>query len=166
MAISHAMEAARIARQPPEFICRPGERFMSMTAFDFWLGRSRAIRCLGEGGTVVAMPQTTSVAEVLATIDRHNVTHLTCAPANLHNLLPNLPEDGLRFPRLRILRVSGAALPERVLNGIRQRLSPHVYTNYGANEAGAITVATPDMLARHPDTVGKPVPDIEFEAGR
>lgn len=163
MAISHAMEAARIARQPPEFACMPGERFMSMTSFDFWIGRSRAIRCLSEGGTVVALPQTKNIFDIFSTIDRHNVTHLTCTPADLHNILPNLPRDRLRFPRLRIVRVSSAAVPERVLTGIRQRMSPHVYTNYGANEAGGFTVATPDMLAQEPDTVGKVVPGVDFE---
>ncbi|MGE0153643.1 MAG: class I adenylate-forming enzyme family protein [Reyranellaceae bacterium] len=163
MAISHAMEAARMALQPPEFACRPGERFMSMTSFEFWIGRSRAIRCLSEGATVVAAPQTTDTAEIIAAIARHDVTHLTCTPVHLHQILEHLPQDGLRFPRLRMVRVSSAALPERVLTGIRARMSPHVYTNYGANEAGNFSVATPDMLAQHPDTVGKPAPGVDFE---
>ena len=163
MAISHAMEAARLALQPPEFACRPGERFMSLAPLEFWIGRSRAIRCLSEGGTVVAMPASSSVHDLFPAIDRHNVTHVTCTPTNLDRLIPHLPDDRLRFPQLRMVRVSSAALPKRVLSEIGRRMSPNIYTNYGANEAGNFAVATPELLARDPDTVGKISPGIEFQ---
>lgn len=163
MAISHAMEAARMALQPPEFACRPGERFMSLTPMEFWIGRSRAIRCLSEGGTVVAPPAGSSVVDLFPTIDRHDVTHVTCTPTNLDRLIPHLPDDRPRFPRLRMVRVSSAALPKRVLSETCRRMNPNVYTNYGANEAGSFTVATPELLARDPDTAGTISPGIDFQ---
>ena len=42
-------------------------------------------------------------------------------------------------------------------------MNPNVYTNYGANEAGSFTVATPELLARDPDTGGRISPGIEFQ---
>lgn len=163
MPITHAMESVRLRLQPAEFACRPGERFMSLTSFDFWLGRSRAIRCLCEGGTVVAVPGQNNVAATLAAIAEHRVVHLNVTPAHLYTLLGHLPETGLLLPGVRVLRVSSAALPAKVLREITHRATPHIYANYGANEAGNVTLATPEMLARFPTTVGKRAPGMEIE---
>ena len=163
MAISHAIEAARIARQPPEFASRPGERFMSLTSFDFWVGLSRAMRCLSDGGTVVVAPRLLTLTNTLEAIERHNVTHLSCTPKNLFDMLSGLKGAAVRLPGVRVMRVSTAALPPTVLAKARTQISPNIYTNYGTNEAGGFAVATPDMLEQAPQSVGKLLPGVELE---
>jgi acyl-coenzyme A synthetase/AMP-(fatty) acid ligase len=162
MLITHAMEIARASEQGhPDLSCRPGERFMSLIGLNFWVGRSRAMRALAEGATVVLRRRTRSVAENIEMLAAARLTHLVCTPSELHDLA-SLPQTSPKLPTLRTLRVISARLPPIVLKTAMERLSTRIYTNYGANETGNVTIATPEMLAAHPQTVGRPVAGAEI----
>ena len=161
--ISHAIEEAHGRRAASVFGYRRDERFLTLTGFRFLTGLKRAIRCLCEGGTVTVPPVDLNYAQLLDWIDVHDVTYLSGVPLHLHNLLSVAHTDRPRLPALRILRCSSGALPPAMLAEVRRRISPNIYTTYGASEAGPMAAATPEMLAVHPDTVGRPLDGIEVD---
>ena len=161
--ISHALEEAHGQRQAAVYAHRPGERFLNLAGLRFLIGIKRAIRCLSDGGTLTLPPAACNSDQLLNWIELHNVTYISCVPFHLHQLLRDIRTDSPRLPSLRILRCSSAALPVATLNEVRRRISPNVYVGYGLSEISAIAAATPEMLAEHPDTVGRPLNGIELE---
>ena len=161
--VSHDEEMLFADRFKPLFACLPGERFMNLTAVRFWTGLTRALRCLSTGGTFIVPPATWTPEELLQCIELHHVTYFACAPMHMRLLLDGIGGDAPRLPGLRILRCSSAALPVSVLQEVRRRISPNLYVNYGANEAGGITAAPPALLDRYPDCAGFPLEGIDLE---
>jgi len=161
--VSHAVEELRRQRQAPLFRHLPGERFLNLTAMGFLSGIISAIRCLADGGTCAIPPAGLNSDQLLGWIDLHYVSYLNCVPLHLHQLLRDIHTDCPRLPSLRILRCGTSLLPVSTLAEVRRRISANIYINYGTNEAGWVTAATPDMLASHPDTVGKPLAGIDLE---
>jgi long-chain acyl-CoA synthetase len=162
--ISHAVEAAHARSQSGVFAHVPGERFMNLTPMRFLTALKRAFCCLADGGTLVLRPPGLPLAQTLDWIDRHDVAYLSCVPVHLQQMLDEWPAGrGLRLPLLRVLRTSSAALPAAVLQAVHVRISPNVYVNYGATEAGPLVAATPALLARFPQSVGLPLPGVELQ---
>jgi fatty-acyl-CoA synthase len=54
-----------------------------------------------------------------------------------------------------------APLTPQLCRALVSALGPTVYNLYGSTEAGVVSLATPDMLASAPGTVGKPFPSTE-----
>jgi acyl-coenzyme A synthetase/AMP-(fatty) acid ligase len=78
-------------------------------------------------------------------------------------MLAEAGADSPRLPRLRILRSTAAELPGAAVQAIRRRISPNLHTLYGTSEAGPIAVATPQILAEHPTSVGRVLPGVELQ---
>ena len=161
--ISHVVEHEHRKSQAPIFGHLAGERYANLSGVRFLTGMKRAICCLSDGATLALPSPGLSYDRLLQWIDRIHVAYLSCVPVHLHQLLREVRTDCPRLPSLRILRVSSAALPPAALNEVRRRISPNLYVNYGASEAGPMVAATPAMLAVHPDSVGRPLPGIELE---
>ncbi len=58
---------------------------------------------------------------------------------------------------LRCIVSCADVLPTRVLQNSRNWFGDIIFNLYGTSEAGLATIATPEMLAVRPDTIGKPV---------
>jgi acyl-coenzyme A synthetase/AMP-(fatty) acid ligase len=167
MHITHANEIARATRQQdPALRIEPGERLMGLIRLDFWIMRARAMRCLGDGGTLVLPPEGAGIPEMVEIVRAGRVAHLVATPGQIETVLRMLPEDPAcepRWPELRTLRIVTARLTPRVLDLASRRLTPRIYTNYGATETGNVTLAGPGLLARNPNTVGRVCGDAEIE---
>ena len=161
--VSHQFHRIRAERFKQVFGFQPGERFMGLSGLRFWTGISRAVQCLGDGGTFVVVPVNSTAQQLLSCMEQRHVTYLSCAPNHLHALLEECGGLVPRLPALRILRCAGATLPVSVLHAIRKRIAQNVYIDYGTNEAGGIAAATPAVLDRFPDSVGLPLPGIALE---
>lgn len=161
--ISHAVEDAHRRSRAPIFSHLPAERYLNLTGVRFLTGMKRAICCLSDGGVLAFPPAGFSFCQLLDWIDRHDVRYISCVPVHLHQLLREVDADGPRLPALRILLSSTAAFPPALVDEVRKRISPNFYFNYGASETGPMAAATPEMLAAHPDSVGKPLDGIELE---
>lgn len=162
--ISHAVEQAHAHSQSPLFAHLPGERFLNLSPLRFLTALKRAFCCLADGGTLVLPPANIPHVQALQWIKRFDVAYLSCVPAHLHQMLREWPAaTAPRLPWLRLLRTSSAALPVATLEAVRARVSPNVYVNYGATEAGPMVAAPPELLARHPQAVGMPLPGIEVQ---
>ncbi|MGE0718791.1 MAG: class I adenylate-forming enzyme family protein [Alphaproteobacteria bacterium] len=163
IAVTHAMEIARNARDMQAFRHGDGEPWLTLIGPGFYNSTSAMIRCLAQGGTVVLDRSFRSVEGLIDTVERHDVGFLQLTPSHLFALVGALPEAGPRLPHLRVLRVSSAALPAATLAATRARLTDRVHLTYGTNEAGTIAVAGPEALAAEPAGVGRPLAGIDLE---
>ena len=163
IAITHRQEEEHGARVTPVLAYLPGERFLNLTALHFMSGMKRTLRCLKDGGTRVFLPGVVDTPQLLQWIERHDVTYLSGAPVHYHQMLRDISGNSPRLPRLRILRSTGSALPASILQAVRRCITPNVFVDYGLNEISVITVAPPDLLAKHAETAGLPLPGVELE---
>jgi len=164
MHVTHALDLERSRIQPDCIRLRPEDRFQSLVSIDYRVGRSAAVKCLGQGATLVAPPDGNGPDHIMASWDRHRVTAAMATPSQLARLVDEVPDgDGPRFPALRLLRTTSGAMRPELIDRVRTRITAELHVEYGTNDAGTLAVATPEMLARHPDTAGRPVPGLEIE---
>ncbi|MBI3903178.1 MAG: acyl--CoA ligase [Nitrosomonadales bacterium] len=129
---------------------------------NFALGFTFAIGALTIGGTVV-FPNSSSPQDEMASINLHAVTHVFLPPAVITQMLALLPDDGVAFPSLKHLRSVGSATPPALLDALRARFTPNVFTAYGLTELGPVSIATPDILAVWPRSSGKILPWVQVD---
>jgi len=118
---------------------------------------------LAAGGLVV-LHERFDAGNVLAAIEREQVSYLWLQPRLLHQLLDHPALPSTDTSSLRSITLGGSAsTPHRVVQAI-ERFGPIIAQGYGANEIGQITWLTteehlrPELLT----TVGRPVPDVEL----
>ena len=120
------------------------------------------IAVLAQGGTVV-FDRTFSVTDIANTIRLYGVTHCLLSPAAIPRIAAVLPEQGLAFPSLRLLRIVGATPPPAMVDLLRSRFTPHVHGVYGITEVGMLALATPDILGAVPGCAGRITPWARIE---
>ncbi len=130
---------------------------------NFFVGFGPALRALAHADALV-FPASPSAEDVLATLITRKITHAYLSPHQASVLASLLGADvDTVCPDLVSLRVVGERLNAELLRTLRHRLTPNVYVAYGAVEAGVVTLATPEMLSRQPETVGSPCPWAEIQ---
>lgn len=95
-------------------------------------------------------------AEALRLVGGERVTVANLVPTMAAMMLaePGLPRADLRS--LRALIFAGAMFPAPLRERVAGALCPHVWEYYGMQEAGVLTVSTPEDRAKRPDSVGLP----------
>jgi acyl-CoA synthetase (AMP-forming)/AMP-acid ligase II len=94
----------------------------------------------------------------LALTARHGCTALVAVPVMLQRIL-ELDDAVLErydLSRLRVVPVSGSALPGAVSERWMDRFGENLYNLYGSTEVAWATIATPQDLRESPGTVGRP----------
>jgi fatty-acyl-CoA synthase len=94
----------------------------------------------------------------LEAVERHRCQVLPVVPVMLQRIL-ELPDETLArydLSSLRIVALSGSALPGELALRAMDRLGDVVYNLYGSTEVGWATIATPEDLRAAPGTAGKP----------
>lgn len=132
-----------------------------------------ADRTLRAGGTVVLLDDF-EPATVLATLARERITEMFLLPPLLYQLMDHPDAQHTNTSSLRMLMYGGCqSSPARIADAVRA-FGPVLLQAYGQNEAGGISVLTPDDhdLDR-PErlrSAGKVLPDVEVairdESGR
>ncbi|HEX3874805.1 MAG TPA: acyl-CoA synthetase [Solirubrobacteraceae bacterium] len=97
-------------------------------------------------------------AEILEAAATSHATALIVVPVMLQRIieLPPAATAGLDLSRLRIIAVSGSALPGELATKVMDRLGDVVYNLYGSTEVAWVTIATPADLRAAPGTAGTP----------
>ncbi|WP_022928414.1 AMP-binding protein [Patulibacter americanus] len=93
----------------------------------------------------------------LQAVERHGCQVLPLVPVMLQRIL-ELPDETLArhdLSSLRIVALSGSALPGELAIRAMDRLGDVVYNLYGSTEVGWATIATPEDLRAAPGTAGK-----------
>jgi fatty-acyl-CoA synthase len=96
--------------------------------------------------------------EVLASVERHRVTVLIAVPVMLRRILELPPKTRRRFDTssLRIVAVSGSALPAELARSFMDEFGDILYNLYGSTEVSAASIATPHDMRSAPGTAGRP----------
>ncbi len=94
----------------------------------------------------------------LRALARHRATALVVVPVMLQRIL-ELPQETLdRYDTsaLRIIAVSGSALPGPLATRVMDQFGDVLYNLYGSTEVAWATIATPEDLRAAPGTAGRP----------
>jgi len=94
----------------------------------------------------------------LEAIARHDVNVLVLVPIMLQRILDLPPEtiSAYRTPALRVIAVSGSALPGELALRAMDTFGEVLYNLYGSTEVAWATIATPADLRAAPGTAGRP----------
>jgi acyl-CoA synthetase (AMP-forming)/AMP-acid ligase II len=150
MVLTHAIMSLR--NQTTEAGATSSSRVLPMD-LNFIVGFRPAMSALAKGFALV-FPPSLSAAHVLQGMVDHHVTHAYFSPVQARGIAA-LAGDGSAVCRDMVcLRLGGGPVSADLLRTVCARLSPNVYVSYGSTEAGMVTYATPEMLAKRPDTVG------------
>ncbi|MET8151235.1 AMP-binding protein [Actinoplanes sp. NPDC049668] len=93
-------------------------------------------------------------ADALAAMVRHECTALVAVPVMLQQLMEAAPAGGR--PPLRVVAVSGSALPGGLATRFMDRYGDVLYNVYGSTEVSWASIATPADLRAAPNTAGRP----------
>ena len=94
----------------------------------------------------------------LKAIDEHDAQVLAVVPVMLQRIM-NLPEEKLckhDLSSLRIVTLSGSALPGELATKWMDHFGDNLYNLYGSTEVAYATIAGPDDLREAPGTAGRP----------
>jgi fatty-acyl-CoA synthase len=94
----------------------------------------------------------------LSAVAMHGCTALAVVPIMLSRIL-DLPAETIErydLSRLRVIAVSGSALPGDLATKAMDRLGDVLYNLYGSTEVAWATIATPEELRAAPGTAGTP----------
>jgi acyl-coenzyme A synthetase/AMP-(fatty) acid ligase len=121
---------------------------------NFIVGFRPAISTLARGGALI-FPPTLAPEDVMQSMIQHRVTHVYFSPYQARDIADRIKTSSVVCPDLACLRIGGGHISKDLLHTVTKKLSGNVYASYGSTESGMVTYATPEMLADHPDTVGK-----------
>ncbi len=96
--------------------------------------------------------------QVLAAVERHRVTALVAVPVMLQRILDLPARTRRRYDAssLRVVAVSGSALPAGLAHRFMDEFGDVLYNLYGSTEVAWAAIATPADLRARPDTAGRP----------
>jgi acyl-CoA synthetase (AMP-forming)/AMP-acid ligase II len=96
--------------------------------------------------------------ETLRAISQHRATALAVVPVMLQRILELGPETLARYDTssLRVIAVSGSALPGELATRVMDAFGEVLYNLYGSTEVAWATIATPADLRAAPGTAGRP----------
>jgi acyl-CoA synthetase (AMP-forming)/AMP-acid ligase II len=115
---------------------------------------------MGTGATMV-LPDAFDPRRALEDMARHRATVASFVPVMLRRILDLDDPPDLDLSALRVVLVSGSALPRDLRRRAIDRFGEVLYDMYGSTEAGWIAIATPETMRIAPDSVGKPVAGVE-----
>ncbi len=134
--------------------------FVAAPLFHAW-GLAHATIALTLGGTTVLRPRFDPEA-TLATISERRVRVLVAVPVMLARLLalPGEVREAYDTSSLRLVPLSGSALPGGLAAAFMDAFGDVLYNLYGSTEAGSVAVATPADLRAAPTTAGRAMPGV------
>ncbi|MFY9616283.1 MAG: AMP-binding protein [Candidatus Dormiibacterota bacterium] len=96
--------------------------------------------------------------DTLATIEKYRPTALAVVPVMLQRImeLPEAVRHKYDTASLRVVAVSGSALPGELATTFMDDFGDILYNLYGSTEVAWATIATPKDLRQAPGTAGKP----------
>ena len=115
------------------------------------------------GCPIVLQPKFDPLATIAA-IAQFRVGVLVAVPVMLRRMLelPLTEHHDHNVSSLRIVPLSGSAIPAGLAEAFMDRFGEVVYNLYGSTEVGSATVATPEDLRAAPGTAGRPTSGIDI----
>jgi fatty-acyl-CoA synthase len=128
--------------------------YVSVPVFHAW-GLLSCIVALALADTLVLARRTEPV-ELVRSLAEHRCDALITVPVLLGRLIGLLESQPHPLPDLRVIAVSGSALPAELARRTRLVFGDVLHNLYGSTEVAYASIATPADLAAAPGTVGRP----------
>jgi acyl-coenzyme A synthetase/AMP-(fatty) acid ligase len=117
-------------------------------------GMVLALGTLLAGGTLV-FPRSYDFPDLGQAINLYGATHWLMTPAAITAIANALPNHGASFPGIKHLRLVGSTPSKALVAKVRTKCTPNVFVPYAMSETGVVTMATPQILAREPESSGR-----------
>jgi acyl-CoA ligase (AMP-forming) (exosortase A-associated) len=135
------------------------DRILAVLPLSFDYGLSQLTTAFHVGATAVLINHLFA-RDIVNAVSTHRITGLAAVPP-LWIQLAQLPWPG--NTSLRYLTNSGGAMPRPALDALRRALpSVKVFLMYGLTEAFRSTYLPPTELDKHPDSIGRAIPNAEI----
>ena len=158
---TQAMELGYHSRRP-EWPATDGLRFLQTVELRYAYGLRACLSVLVWGGTIVLSGRDASIGNLANLLIKYRITHIAATPFHGAGLAKRFASRHSRPAELEYVSLAGSIATQPIQNAVRGALCANLYIDYGANEVGGITVADPVLLAKHPDSIGVPVPGVEI----
>jgi acyl-CoA ligase (AMP-forming) (exosortase A-associated) len=138
------------------------DRLISILPYSFDYGLNQLTTMMLLGGTVVHQP-VSMAAEIVATVQKHEVTGMAAVPPLWNQIVRLLDESKAKLPSLRRVTNSGGKIPKNILERM-----PHVfpgvdiYLMYGLTEAFRSTYLSPEKFEKKMGSMGRGIPSSEI----
>ena len=138
----------------------PDDRVLAVLPLSFDYGQNQLFSTWAAGGTVVPLDYLT-VRDIMKAVDREAITTLAGVPP-LWVQVTEADWPPETAARLRRITNSGGALT-KALTGKLRALFPgaDIFPMYGLTEAFRSTYLPPEMVASHPESMGREIPHAE-----
>ena len=140
---------------------KPDARFLSFMDMHNGPAIKRTLRHLAYGGPVVFLAAKFPGSKL--PIDEHRVTHVYASPAMMQKWLEVRPRGRPVFKTVEQLVVGTGAVSPALGREIVERITPHLFLNYGTTETGSAALLDPETRNRHPGATGRIVPWVEAQ---
>lgn len=143
----------------------PDDRVLGVLPLSFDYGQNQLFSAWAAGASYAPLDYLTA-RDVVKAVDRQHPTTLAGVPPLWVQLLETeWPEATARY--LKRLTNSGGALTAPILAGLRRQFpQADLYPMYGLTEAFRSTYLAPELVADHPDSIGRAIPFAEVMAVR
>jgi long-chain acyl-CoA synthetase len=140
---------------------RPDDIILSVLPLSFDYGLYQVLMAFKIGGTLVLERSFTYPYRVIELLNQEHVTGFPIIPT-ISAVLLQLDLAAHRFPALRYITNTAAALPTEHIRQLRQVL-PHVkiFSMYGLTECKRVSYLPPDQIDIRPASVGRGMPNEE-----
>ncbi|MCZ6588201.1 MAG: class I adenylate-forming enzyme family protein [Alphaproteobacteria bacterium] len=138
------------------------ERSVALTHMSFNVGRNVSLGMLRLGATVV-INHTRSPEELATLVRDKRISYLQLAPSHMIPLLDHAADKAPLFPGLRAMCVGHAPTTHEQRLLARERLNLNCFEQFGANEAGLLSLALPADQDAYPESVGRVIDGIEAQ---
>ena len=139
------------------------DRILAALPFSFDAGLNQLTTAFQQGSTLV-LTKFLFGNDIVKMLAKEDITGLAGVPS-LWNLLvqPSTRLKEARLPNLRYITNTGGAMPQPVLDKLREALpTTEVFLMYGLTEAFRSTYLPPDQLDARPGSMGKAIPNTEI----
>lgn len=148
---------------------RPSDRLLSSLSFAFSYGLYQLLMATDVGATLI-VGRADYPAHLAQRLQSTGATVFPGVPTAFAGLIA-LAKQNLRLPEVRCVTNAAAALPVNFVPAL-ESLFPNarIFSMYGLTECKRVCFLAPDLLAKHPDSVGRAMPGTEVfllsETGR
>lgn len=139
----------------------PADRTLCVLPLSFDYGQNQLLATWAAGGCAVPLDYLTA-RDVVRAVDKHEITTLAGVPPLWVQLIEaEWPRE--TAARLRRLTNSGGALTPSLINSLSKLFeNSDIYPMYGLTEAFRSTYLDPNLVALHPQSMGKAIPFAEI----
>lgn len=151
------------ARSINQYLENTGDDILlSALPLSFDYGLYQVLMAFQTGATVVLEKTFAYPAVILERLVQEKVTGFPIVPTMAAILLQMKGFHGNRYPHLRYLTNTAAALPPAHVERLRERFpTTKIYSMYGLTECKRVSYLPPDQFAARPTSVGKAIPNTE-----